>query len=126
MSINSTIRVGSHTDATIDAFSGVMYLEDFEPHVPFATVAFPQTTGDTFQVVNISQFMPIPDLEAFTRFNTWLLLNDSIRVTVTGDTNIHVKGISRAYGVTFKKTVTMQGKLLGQHCRESFEALTPV
>lgn len=109
MSVNSTIRLDSSTDATIDGFEGVMYLEDFEPHVPFAQLAFPQTTGDSWQVVNLSQFTPITDLVAFTRFNTWLLLNDSIRVTIEGDTNIHVKGISRAYGINFKKTVTLQG-----------------
>lgn len=109
MSINSTIRLSSSTDATIDGFEGIMYLEDYEPHTPFAKLSFPQTTGDSFQVVNISQFTPITDLEAFTRFNTWLLINDSIRVTVEGDTNIHVKGISKAYGINFKKTVTLQG-----------------
>lgn len=109
MSINSTIRLGSSTPATIDAFEGVMYLEDFEPHAPFAKLAFPQTTGDKLQVVNISQFTPITDLEAFTRFNTWLLVNESIRVTVEGDTKIHVKGLGKAYPINFKKTVTMAG-----------------
>jgi len=109
MSVNSTIRISSATAATIEGFEGVMYLEDFLPHVPFAKLAFPETTGETLQVVNISQFTPITDLEAFTRFNTWLLLNETIRVTVEGDTNIHVKGINRAYPISFKKTVTMNG-----------------
>ena len=109
MSVNSTIRLSSSTAATIEGFDGVMYLEDFEPHVPFAKLAFPQTTGDKLQVVNISQFTPITDLEAFTRFNTWLLLNESIRVTIEGDTTIHVKGLSKGYGINFKKTVTLQG-----------------
>ncbi|OIW35653.1 hypothetical protein CONLIGDRAFT_66848 [Coniochaeta ligniaria NRRL 30616] len=109
MSINSTIRLSSSTSATIDAFEGVMYLEDYLPHEPFLSLAFPQTTGDSFQVVNISQFTPITDMEGMTRFNTWLLLNDSIRVTVEGDTNIHVKGLSRAYPINFKKTVTLKG-----------------
>jgi len=109
MSVNSTIRISSSTSATIDGFQGIMYLEDFDPPTPFATLAFPQTTGASLQVVNISQFTPITDLDAFTRFNTWLLLNDSIRVTVEGNTNIHVKGLSRAYPINFKKTVTLQG-----------------
>ncbi|KAB5581056.1 hypothetical protein GE09DRAFT_948954 [Coniochaeta sp. 2T2.1] len=109
MAVNSTIRIGSSTAATIEGFEGVMYLEDFEPKTPFARLMFPETTGDKLQVVNISQFTPIEDLEAFTRFNTWLLLNESIRVTVEGDTKIHVKGLSKAYGINFKKIVTMQG-----------------
>lgn len=109
MSINSTIRLSSSTSATIDGFEGVMYLEDYEPHTPFASLAFPATTGAALQVVNISQFTPITNMEAFTRFNTWLLVNDSIRVTVEGNTNIHVSGISKAYPINFKKTVTMQG-----------------
>lgn len=109
MSVNSTIRISSSTSATIDGFEGVMYLEDYEPHAPFARLSFPETTGDSLQVVNISQFTPITDLDAFTRFNTWLLLNDSIRVTVEGDTNIHIKGLSRAYPINFKKTVTLTG-----------------
>lgn len=109
MSVNSTIRLSSSTSATIDGFEGVMYLEDFDPPTPFARLAFPQTTGDSMQVVNISQFTPITDLDAFTRFNTWLLLNDSIRVTIEGDTKIHVKGLSRAYPINFKKTVTLTG-----------------
>lgn len=109
MSVNSTIRLSSSTSATIDGFEGVMYLEDFDPPTPFARLAFPQTTGDSMQVVNISQFTPITDLDAFTRFNTWLLLNESIRVTIEGDTKIHVKGLSRAYPINFKKTVTLTG-----------------
>jgi hypothetical protein len=109
MSVNSTIRLGSYTAATIEGFEGVMYLEDAEDKTPFARLNFPQTTGDKLQVVNISQFTPIVDKAAFTRFNTALLLNETIRVTVQGDTKIHVKGLSKAYGINFKKIVTLQG-----------------
>jgi hypothetical protein len=109
MSVNSTIRTGKSSSATIEGFEGVMYLEDFEPKTPFARLNFPETTGEKLQVVNISQFTQIQDVEAFTRFNTWLLLNDSIRVTVEGDTKIHVKGLSKAYSINFKKIVTLQG-----------------
>jgi len=127
MSVNSTIRLSSHTDATIDGFEGVMYLEDYEPHVPFARLNFPETTGEKLQVVNISQFTPITDVEAFTRFNTWLLLNESIRVTVEGDTKVRVKGISRAYGINFKKIVTLQGlqNFKGTHLPFSSVSLQP-
>lgn len=111
MSVNSTIRIASATSATIDGFEGIMYLEDFQPVTPFARLQFPQTTGDSLQVVNLTQFTPIEDLVAFTRFNTWLLLNDSIRVTVMGDTQVQVSGLNRKYKVTFKKTVELTGKL---------------
>lgn len=109
MSVNSTIRIASATSATIDGFEGIMYLEDFQPVTPFARLQFPQTTGDSLQVVNLTQFTPIEDLVAFTRFNTWLLLNDSIRVTVMGDTQVQVSGLNRKYKVTFKKTVELTG-----------------
>jgi hypothetical protein len=109
MSINSTIRTDGSVHAEIDAFPGDMYLEDYEPHTPFATLNFPPTTADALQTVNVTQFLPIENLEALTRFNTWLLANETFRVTVKGDTHVHVRGISRAYPVTFKKTITMDG-----------------
>ncbi|AEO54476.1 hypothetical protein MYCTH_2297089 [Thermothelomyces thermophilus ATCC 42464] len=109
MSINSTIKSDGSVHAKIDGFQGVMYLEDHEPHTPFAKIDFPETTSDALQTVNVTQFVPIENLEALTRFNTWLLVNDSLRVTVEGDTHVHVRGISRSYAVTFKKTITIPG-----------------
>ncbi|GAB1311447.1 hypothetical protein MFIFM68171_01657 [Madurella fahalii] len=109
MAINSTIRSDGQVHATIDAFRGSMYLEDRLPHTPFATIDFPQTTSEAHQTVSVSQFLEIEDVEALTIFNTWLLANESLRVTVVGDTHVHVRGISRAYPVTFRKTVTMPG-----------------
>ncbi|KAL2024210.1 hypothetical protein VTK56DRAFT_9366 [Thermocarpiscus australiensis] len=109
MAINSTIKTDGSVHATVDAFEGVMYLEDRLPHTPFAKIDFPETTSAAFQTVNVSQFLHIDDVEALTIFNTWLLTNDTLRVTVLGDTHVHVKGVSRAYPVTFKKTVTMPG-----------------
>jgi hypothetical protein len=109
MSIDSTITSDGKIPADIAGFEGVMYLEDHLPHTPFAKLQFPPTTSDAFQTVNVTQFLPIDDVEALTRFNTWLLANETLRVTVLGDTTIRVKGIARDYGVTFKKTVTMPG-----------------
>lgn len=109
MSINSTIRSDGQVHATIDPFRGSMYLEDRLPHTPFAKINFPQTTSEAHQTVNVTQFLEIEDVEALTIFNTWLLANESLRVTVVGDTHVHVRGISRAYPVTFRKTVTMPG-----------------
>ncbi|KAL2136177.1 hypothetical protein VTI74DRAFT_5230 [Chaetomium olivicolor] len=109
MDIDTTIKTDGSVHATIEGFPGVMYLEDYEPHTPFANIDFPETTSDALQVVNVTQNLVINDEEALTRFNTWLIANESLRVTVEGNTNVHVKGISRSYGVTFKKTITMPG-----------------
>lgn len=110
MAIDSTIKTDGSVHATIDGFQGVMYLEDREPHTPFAKINFPETTSDALQTVHVKQFMEIEDVEALTIFNTWLFANESLRVTVVGDTHVHVRGIPRAYPVTFKKTITMPGK----------------
>lgn len=109
MSINSTIRTDGSVQATIEGFTGVMYLEDLEPHTPFAEIGFPQTTSDALQTVNVSQFIPITNMAAFTTFNTWLLKNDSLRVTITGDTTVYIRGLSKGYSVNFKKTVSLPG-----------------
>ena len=110
MAINSTITSSGGFSAVISGFVGQMYLEDLPAHTPFAAINFPQTTSDAFQVVNVSQFVPITDMDAFTTFNTWLLHNDTLRVTVSGDTFIHVSGIGKAFPVTFQKTIEMPGK----------------
>ena len=109
MAINSTITTDGSVHADIDGFEGAMYLEDQPEHAPFAKINFPATTADKLQTVNVTQFLPIDDVAALTTFNTWLLANETLRVTVLGDTNVQVSGISRKYGVTFKKTITMPG-----------------
>lgn len=107
LSINSTIEADSSISATIDAFEGVMYLEDWAPQTPFARIQFPQTTSAAQTVVNITQFTEILDMNAFTVFNTWFLVNESINVSVEGDTQLKVAGLSKKYDVHFKKTVNM-------------------
>lgn len=109
MAINSTIHSDGSVHANIDPFIGSMYLEDLEDHAPFAKIDFPATTADALQTVNVTQFVPIDNAKALTAFNTWLLVNETLRVTVSGDTQIHVSGISRSYPVTFQKTITMNG-----------------
>ncbi|KAK3363117.1 hypothetical protein B0T25DRAFT_30956 [Lasiosphaeria hispida] len=109
MAINSTIRSDGKVHATIAAFVGDMYLEDAEDHAPFARINFPETTGDALQVVNISQILEISDMAAMTTFNTWLLKNSLLRVTVHGDTTVKVEGISKSFPVTFHKTIEMPG-----------------
>lgn len=109
MAINSTIRSGGGVHATIRGFSGAMYLEDLEPHTPFVFLDFPETSSATLQTVKVSQHIDIPDLAAFTTFNTWLLSNETLRVTIKGDTHVRVSGVARDFPVTFKKTVEMKG-----------------
>lgn len=109
MALNTVIKTDGSVHADIEPFQGVMYLEDDEAHTPFAKLDFPATTADKFQIVNVTQFLPIENVGALTKFNTVLLGSKSLRVTVLGDTKVRVKGISRDYGVTFKKTVEMPG-----------------
>ncbi|KAL1840800.1 hypothetical protein VTJ49DRAFT_7699 [Mycothermus thermophilus] len=127
MSINSTIKTDGSVHADIAAFEGIMYLEDLEPHTPFAKIQFPATTSAALQTVNVTQTLDIEDLAALTTFNTWLANNESVRVTVQGDTTVRVKGIPRDYGVTFKKTLTMTGlnKLAGTRVEPTWISLTP-
>ena len=109
MSINSTIEAHSPVKAVISPFKGQMFLEDFQPHTPFVEIDFPETTSDPNQKVNVTQFVSITNMEAFTIFNTWLLVNESLRVTVSGKTQVKVKGISKKFNVDFTKTITMPG-----------------
>jgi hypothetical protein len=110
MSVDSTILTDGKIHATIDGFNGQMYLEDLQPHTPFATINFPETTSEKISTVKVSEHVDISNMEGFTTFNTWLLNNETLRLTITGDTHVHVKGLSRAYGVTFRKTVQLKGE----------------
>lgn len=109
MSINSTIHADDSIHAVIDGFEGVLYLEDWEPQTPFASLAFPQTTSAETTAVNLTQFTPVTDLNAFTVFNTWLLVNETLNLTVSGKTHVRVSGISKKYPVDFKHTINMPG-----------------
>ncbi|KAJ8121719.1 hypothetical protein O1611_g10025 [Lasiodiplodia mahajangana] len=117
IAINSTIRADDSVHATIDPFKGTLYLANVSPPLAFAEIDFPQTSSASRQAVNVSQEMQVLDINALTAFNTVLLTNDSVSVQVKGDTHIHVRGISRAYSVTFDKTVTLKGL-------SNFEGLT--
>ncbi|KAG7121221.1 hypothetical protein HYQ44_004101 [Verticillium longisporum] len=109
MAINSTIRSKGGVKAKIAPFAAVMYLEDIESHIPFVHLDFPETESVKIQTVNTTQEVTIPDMDAFTTFSTWLLGNETLRVTVEGKTHVKVNGISRKYGVTFKKTMELTG-----------------
>lgn len=109
MAVNSTIRTSGGIHAEIDPFEGIMYLTDVEPREVFATLNFPETSSVKELGVNVSQSIDVKDLAAFTRFNTWLLANETLSMTIEGKTKVHVKGLSKGYGVTFKKTVELKG-----------------
>lgn len=110
MGINSTIRSSGGVSAKIAPFRAEMYLEDLEPHTPFVLLDFPETTSAELQTVNVTdKRIEIPNMEAFTTFNTMLLGQESVRVTIKGDTTVRVSGVARNYGVTFKKTITLTG-----------------
>ncbi|GJC80148.1 hypothetical protein ColLi_02986 [Colletotrichum liriopes] len=127
MGINSTLKSDGSVKATIEPFDGVMYLEDLEPHTPFVNLKFPETKSVKLQTVNISQPIEIADMAAFTTFNTWLLNNESVRVTIRGDTHVKVNGIARRYGVTFRNTVTLKGLngFKGLNVTDNTISLTP-
>ncbi|KAH7163231.1 hypothetical protein B0J13DRAFT_32428 [Dactylonectria estremocensis] len=109
MEINSTITTDGKIKADIDSFEGEMYLEDYEPHTPFASLLFPETNANKHQVVNVTQDVTITDMKAFTRFNVWFHNNETVRITINGRTKVKPHGLSRKYGVTFKKTLTVNG-----------------
>lgn len=109
LGINSTIHADNSDHANIAPFRGEMYLTDLEPHTPFVFVNFPETSSDTVSTVNISQLTPITNLAAFTTFNKVVLINDTVRVTVFGNTKVQVNGISHMFPVNFQKTITLNG-----------------
>lgn len=109
MEINSTITTKGGIKASVDAFEGEMYLEDYEPHVSFTNLQFPKTSNNKHQIVNISQPVQITDMDAFTRFNVWFHNNETLRVTVKGKTKVKPNGLARMSSVTFEKTLEIKG-----------------
>jgi len=106
--INSTIKSSSSIHATIDGFNASLYLEDKLPHTPFAFIQMPETTAQPVTLVSIKQTLQITNMEAYTDYNTWFMLNDTFRMTVSGETYVRVKGL-KAQRVDFLKTVTLKG-----------------
>lgn len=109
ISINSSVSSSNSIHATIDAFTAIMYLEDQLPHTPFATLQMPQTeTG--LSIVNITQELSTvgETAQAYLDYNAALLWNETVRMTVKGETYVHVKGL-KAAKVNFEKTVTLPG-----------------
>lgn len=105
MEINSTITTDGSIHAKVDGFQGNLYLEDLEPHTPFATIDFPDTTSDKHQDVNVSQAITITDMDAFIDYNVWFVNNKTLKLTVEGKTKVKPRGLSKKYDVDFKKTI---------------------
>lgn len=105
MEINSTIETDGGIHADVDGFKGDLYLEDLEPHTPFATIDFPDTTADKHQVVNVTQEIKITNMDAFIDYNVWFVNNKTLKLTVEGKTKVKPSGLSRKYSVNFKKTL---------------------
>ena len=72
MAVNSTITAPGGISAVINPFVGDFYLQDLNPHKSFASLNLPATRNVKLQTMNISQEMPIEDMDMFTDFSTWL------------------------------------------------------
>ncbi|RSL87750.1 hypothetical protein CEP52_015437 [Fusarium oligoseptatum] len=110
MAFNSTIRLSGTggIKASIDPFTAAMYLQDVQPHIPFAYIDIPKTAAKSLATVNITQDVKIPNMEAFTVFSGWLLGKKSIAITMEGKTAFKASGISKHFGVSFAKTLDLQ------------------
>jgi len=108
LAINSTIKTGSSTSATIDPFNASFYLEDKPGHTPFMFAQMPKIHSKKTSVVNLTQEITLTDEQAFADFTSWYLMNDTFRVTVDGWTHVHVSGVPKTK-VHFQKTVNLTG-----------------
>jgi hypothetical protein len=124
--INSTLAMDASISATVDGFNASLYLEDKTPHTPFAYVQMPSTQSASLISINVSQTIQITDMQAFADYNTWFLMNESFRMTLSGNTYVHVKGL-RAAPISFAKTITVTGlnSLKGLNVTSSRITATP-
>ncbi|OAA73509.1 hypothetical protein ISF_00410 [Cordyceps fumosorosea ARSEF 2679] len=109
MTINSTISTDGTVKANIDPFAGDMYLEDTDDKTPFAVLNFPATNANKHSNVNVDQHVEIKDMDAFSKFNTWFVNNETLRIGIKGKTKVQPSGLSRKYDVTFQKVLEVKG-----------------
>lgn len=109
LEINSTITTDGSIHADIDPFEGTVALGDVDGAKPFTTLQFPRTNADKHQTVNISQTVRITDMDAMKQFNTAFFQKEKLSVRVEGRTQVKPSGLSKKYGVDFKKTVPING-----------------
>lgn len=98
-----------------------MYLEDKLPHRPFLTLNMPSIKTTSKQIININQDFEIKDMDAFATYNTWFSSNESLWITIDGDTTVRPSGLNRDFDVDYKKTYQIKGlnKLKGLDVVES-------
>ncbi|KAM3501348.1 hypothetical protein MY11210_009383 [Beauveria gryllotalpidicola] len=109
MTIDSTISTDGTVKADIDAFAGDMYLEDTDDKTPFAVLNFPPTNANKRSNVKIDQHVEIKNMDAFNKFNTWFVNNETLRIGIRGNTKVRPKGISKRYNVIFQKVLKVKG-----------------
>jgi hypothetical protein len=109
MTINSTISTDGTVKADIDPFAGDMYLEDTEDKTPFAVLNFPPTNANKHSNVNVDQHVVIQNMDAFNKFNTWFVNNETLKIGIKGYTKVQPKGLSKKYDVTFHKVLEVKG-----------------
>ncbi|KAF7550055.1 hypothetical protein G7Z17_g5970 [Cylindrodendrum hubeiense] len=110
VALNASMAVsGAGIKATIAEFPAELYLADLEPHTPFLSLNFPKTSASSHINLNITQDVKIPDMQAFTTFAAWLLGKETLNLGIRGKSSIRVRGISRSYGISFKKTIELKG-----------------
>jgi len=108
LAFNATISTSGSIHGTVDSFNASLYLTDKQPQVPFAFIEMPSVRSGSNVPVNVSQDFQIYNTQAYADYNTWYLLNESFRMTVEGDTTVHVSGL-RAVSTHFQKVVTLTG-----------------
>ncbi|KAJ3484863.1 hypothetical protein NLG97_g6952 [Lecanicillium saksenae] len=109
MTINSTISTDGTVKADIDPFAGDMYLEDTPDQTPFAVLNFPPTNANKHSNVNVDQLVKITNMDAFNKFNTWFVNNETLKIGIKGKTKVQPKGLSKKYDVTFHKVQEIKG-----------------
>ncbi|OAQ98635.1 hypothetical protein LLEC1_06933 [Akanthomyces lecanii] len=109
MIINSTISTDGTVKANIDPFAGDMYLEDTDDKTPFAVLNFPPTNANKHSNVNVDQHVEIKNMDAFNKFNTWFVNNETLKIGIQGKTKVQPNGLSKKYDVTFHKVLEVKG-----------------
>ncbi|KAM3565860.1 hypothetical protein ARSEF4850_001171 [Beauveria asiatica] len=109
MTVDSTISTDGTVKADIDAFAGDMYLEDTDDKTPFAVLDFPPTNANKHSNVKVDQHVEIKNMDAFNKFNTWFVNNETLKIGIKGNTKIQPKGLSKKYHVIFHKVLEAKG-----------------
>ncbi|KAH7152138.1 hypothetical protein B0J13DRAFT_673209 [Dactylonectria estremocensis] len=129
IALNASMGIGSTAGlkASIAQFPIELYLADLEPHTTFLSLDLPTMKAASHINVNITQDIKLQDMEAFTTFCAWLLGMETLSIGMRGKTSIRVKGVSRNFGISFKKAITLKGlnQFKGLNVTETSISLQP-